>query len=70
MKGSQNDKIRAVMQGSYANYVSETSYARLQGALLGGIGGILLGGVLRQNALMVGLIGAVIGFVVSNKTEI
>ena len=58
------------MQGSYANYVSEASYARLNGALLGGIGGILLGGVLRQNALMVGLIGAIIGFVVSNKSEI
>lgn len=67
MKGSQNDKIRAVMNGNYANMVSESTSKRINGALVGGVGGLILGSLLRQNALMTGLIGAIIGYLVGNK---
>jgi hypothetical protein len=68
-KGSQTEKIRAVMKGNYANMVSESTSKRINGALVGGVGGLILGSLFRQNAIMTGLIGAVIGYVVGNKTS-
>jgi hypothetical protein len=67
MKGSQNKKIKAVMQGNYANMVTEDAKGRLNGALFGAVGGIILGTLMRQNSLAIGLIGGIIGYVVSNK---
>ena len=67
MKGSQSKKIKAVMQGNYANMVAEDTKGRLNGALFGAVGGIILGTLLRQNSLVIGLIGGIIGYVVSNK---
>ena len=67
MKGSQSKKIKAVMKGNYANMVAEETKVRLKGAVFGAVGGIILGTLLRQNSLVIGLIGGVIGYVVSNK---
>lgn len=67
MKGSQTKKIKAVMEGSYASMVTESTTNRLRGLLIGGIGGLILGSLFRQNSLVTGLIGGVIGYVVGNK---
>ena len=55
------------MQGDYANMVKEDAKNRLSGLLLGGVSGLILGSLLRQNALAVGLVGAIIGYVLTNK---
>jgi hypothetical protein len=67
MKGSQTKKIKAVMEGNYASMVTEATSNRLRGLLIGGVGGLILGSLFRQNSLVTGLIGAVIGYVVGNK---
>jgi hypothetical protein len=67
MKGSQSAKIKAVMDGKYASMVGESTSKRLNGALTGLIGGLILGTLLRQNAIMVGIAGGVIGYVISNR---
>lgn len=67
MKGSQSAKIKAVMDGKYASMVGESTSKRLNGALTGLIGGLILGTLLRQNAIMVGVAGGVIGYVISNR---
>jgi hypothetical protein len=67
MKGSQSDKIKAVMDGKYASMVSESTTKRLNGALMGLVGGLILGTLLRQNAIMVGIAGGVIGYIIGNK---
>lgn len=67
MKGSQTKKIKAIMEGSYANMVSEQTSSRLNGALFGLVGGIIIGSFLRQNSLMTGVIGGAIGYFVSNR---
>ena len=69
MKGSQSKKIKAIMQGDYANMVKEDAKKRLSGLLIGGVGGLILGSLLRQNPLAVGLAGAVIGYVLTNKNS-
>ena len=63
MKGSQSKKIKAVMQGNYASMVAETTNKRLRGAAMAGVGGILVGALLKQNAFMTGIAGAILGFV-------
>lgn len=55
------------MQGNYANMVAEETKGRMNGALYGFVGGLILGSLMRQNALMVGVAGAVIGYVISNR---
>jgi hypothetical protein len=67
MKGSQSKKIKAIMQGNYANMVTEETKGRMNGALYGFVGGLILGSLMRQNALLVGVAGAVIGYVISNR---
>jgi len=69
MKGSQSKKIKAIMQGNYANMVSEETKSRMNGAIYGFVGGVILGTLLKQNALMVGIAGAVIGYVISNNND-
>lgn len=68
MKGSQNEKIKAVMNGGYASMVSESTSRRFNGAIVGAVGGLILGSLFRQNALMIGLIGGIIGYVIGNKS--
>ena len=67
MKGSQSAKIKAVMDGKYASMVSESTSKRLNGALIGLVGGLILGTLLRQNAIMVGIAGGIIGYVINNR---
>ena len=67
--GTQAEQIRNIMDGSYANLVEQKTKKRLNGFVVGLIGGIVLGALTRQNTLVVGLIGGAIGFVVGNKTE-
>jgi hypothetical protein len=67
--GTQAEQIRNIMDGSYANMVEERTKKRINGFVLGMIGGIFLGALTRQNTIVVGLIGGVIGFVVGNKKE-
>jgi hypothetical protein len=67
MKGSQTAKIKAVMDGKYASMVGDATSKRLNGALMGLVGGLILGSLLKQNAIMVGLAGGVIGYVIGNK---
>lgn len=62
MKGSQNKKIKEVMNGSYANAIGDETNNRMKGVLTGAIAGLIIGGIFRQNALFTALIGAVIGF--------
>lgn len=69
MKGSQSKKIKAIMQGDYANMVKEDAKKRLSGLLIGGVGGLILGSLLRQNPLAVGLAGAIIGYVLTNNNS-
>lgn len=71
MKGSQTEKIRAVMDGKYASMVGDATSKRLNGALMGFVGGLVLGSLLKQNSIMVGIAGGVIGYVIGNrKSEI
>jgi hypothetical protein len=67
VKGSQNKKIKEVMNGSYANAIGDETNNRMKGVLAGAIAGLIIGGVFRQNALFTALIGAVIGFTTQNK---
>ena len=67
MKGSQTKKIKAVMEGSYASMVTESTTNRLRGFIIGGVGGLILGSLFRQNSMVTGLIGGIVGYVVGNK---
>ena len=59
------------MDGKYASMVGDATSKRLNGAFMGLIGGLILGTLLKQNAIMVGIAGGVIGYVISNrKSEI
>jgi|DEB19_MinimDraft_3_1074340.scaffolds.fasta_scaffold02335_12 hypothetical protein len=68
-RGTQIKKIKAVMKGNYANMVAEETKSRMNGAIYGFVGGVILGTLLKQNALMVGIAGAVIGYVISNNND-
>ena len=57
------------MKGNYANMVAEETKSRMNGAIYGFVGGVILGTLLKQNALMVGIAGAVIGYVISNNND-
>jgi hypothetical protein len=67
VKGSQNKKIKAVMNGSFANAIGDDTNNRMKGVLTGAIAGLIIGGVFRQNALFTALIGAIIGFTTQKK---
>ena len=67
MKGSQNKKIKAVMDGSFANAIGDDTNNRMKGVLTGAIAGLIIGGIFRQNALFTALIGAIIGFTTQKK---
>jgi hypothetical protein len=67
VKGSQNKKIKAVMNGSFANAIGDDTNNRMKGVLTGAIAGLIIGGIFRQNALFTALIGAIIGFTTQKK---
>lgn len=67
MKGTHRDKIKSIMDGDYASMVSNSISARTNGLFIGGLGGLVLGGLLGQNAIKTALIGAVIGFLLTSK---
>jgi hypothetical protein len=69
MKGSQTEKIKAVMNGKYASMISDDTRKRMNGLLVGMIGGLILGSLLRQNAIITGLIGGAVGYIVGNKNS-
>jgi hypothetical protein len=67
--GSQTKQIQAVMNGSYANMVEDAVLGRTKGLVVGLIGGVILGALLKQNSLITGAIGGAIGYFVTNKTQ-
>ena len=67
MKGSQNKKIKEVMNGKFANAIGDETNNRMKGVVAGAMAGLILGGIFRQNALFTALIGAVIGFTTQKK---
>ena len=68
--GSQSKQINAIMRGNYANMIEDKVMGRTKGFMIGLIGGVVLGALARQNSVVTGIIGGVIGFLVSNKSEI
>lgn len=67
--GSQAKQIQAVMNGSYANMVEDAVLGRTKGLVVGLIGGVIIGALLKQNSLITGAIGGAIGYFVTNKTQ-
>jgi len=67
--GSQTKQIQAVMNGNYANMVEDEVLGKSKGLLVGLVGGVILGALLKQNSLITGVIGGTIGYFVSNKTQ-
>jgi hypothetical protein len=63
--GSQSKQIRAILDGDYANMVTDYNKKRFTGIIVGGVVGIFLGTIFKQNAIVVGLIGGAIGYVTS-----
>jgi hypothetical protein len=67
--GSQTKYIQAVMNGNYANMIEDDVLGRSKGLIVGLIGGVILGALLKQNSLVTGAIGGVIGYFVTNKSQ-
>jgi hypothetical protein len=67
VKGSQNDKIKSVMKGTFANAIGDETNNRMKGVLAGAIAGLIIGGLFRQNALFTALIGGIVGFTTQKK---
>lgn len=67
--GSQTTQIKAILDGKYANMVTEYNEKRFTGIIVGGVIGILLGTITKQNAVVVGFIGATIGYITSIKKK-
>jgi hypothetical protein len=63
--GSQSKQIRAILDGDYANMVTDYNKKRFTGIIVGGVVGIFLGTIFKQNAIVVGLIGGAVGYVTS-----
>lgn len=63
--GTQSQQIRAILDGDYANMVTDYNKKRFTGIIVGAVVGIFLGTILKQNAIVVGLIGGAVGYVTS-----
>lgn len=63
--GSQSQQIRAILDGDYANMVTDYNKKRFTGIIVGAVVGIFLGTIMKQNAIVVGLIGGAVGYVTS-----
>jgi len=55
------------MKYNFANADGDESESRMRGVFAGAIAGLIIGGLLKQNALFTALIGAVIGFTTQKK---
>ena len=55
------------MNGSYANVIGDETNNRMKGVLAGAIAGLIIGGLLKQNALFTALIGGIVGFTTQRK---
>lgn len=66
-RGTQIKEIKSIMDGSYANMVKDDNNSKMAGATVGFIGGAIIGGLLQQNAIMIGIIGGVVGYLVTKK---
>lgn len=65
--GSQSGQIRAILDGNYANMVTDSNNKRFTGIIVGSVIGVFLGTLTKQNAVVIGLIGGLIGYVTSLK---
>jgi hypothetical protein len=63
--GSQSQQIRAILDGDYANMVTDQNKKKFTGIIVGAVVGVFLGTILKQNAIVVGLIGGAVGYVTS-----
>ena len=63
--GSQSSQIRAILDKNYANMVTESNGKRFTGIIVGSVVGVFLGTLTKQNAVVIGLIGGVIGYITS-----
>ena len=63
--GTQSQQIRSILDGDYANMVTNYNKKRFTGIIVGAVVGIFLGTILKQNAIVVGLIGGAVGYVTS-----
>jgi hypothetical protein len=63
--GSQSKQIRAILDGDYANMVTDYNKKRFTGIIVGAVVGVFLGTLMKQNAVVIGLIGGAIGYVTS-----
>ena len=63
--GSQSQQIRAILDVDYANMVTDYNKKRFTGIIVGAVVGVFLGTILKQNAIVVGLIGGAVGYVTS-----
>ena len=63
MKGSQNKKIKSVMNGTFANMVGNDSNNRIKGVLAGAVIGLIVGGIFRSNPIYTALVGGILGFI-------
>jgi hypothetical protein len=63
--GSQSQQIRAILDGDYANMVTDSNQKKFTGIIVGAVVGVFLGTILKQNAIVVGLIGGAVGYVTS-----
>jgi hypothetical protein len=63
--GTQSKQIRAILDGDYANMVTDYNKKRFTGIIVGAVVGVFLGTIFKQNAIVVGLIGGAVGYVTS-----
>ena len=63
MKGSQNNKIKSVMNGSFSNMIGNDTNNRMKGTIAGAVIGLVVGGIFRSNPIYTALIGGIIGFI-------
>ena len=62
VKGSQSEKIKAVMNHQYATMISEQTSNAMSGIVIGGVIGLATGTLMNRNKVLFALIGAAAGF--------
>jgi hypothetical protein len=67
VKGSQNKKIKAVMNGGFSNMIEADNKNRMSGVIAGGIVGLIAGGIFKSNPIYTAIVGMIIGFVTTKK---
>lgn len=67
MKGSQSKKIKEVLYRGHYNAIDDEAQSRMSNAIVGAIGGFLLGALFKQNTVFTGIIGGIIGYVIQKR---